>query len=248
VPKTSTRTITLKGRDVTYRVRRSTRAKRPSLRADPANGITVVVPDGASVDIPGILRDKASWVLKYDDKMKRVGEEIPDRSFEDGATFPILGRERTIRVRDVPESFLDGDSLLEGDEIVLSRDRVEADGLHDALERLFRSTARALFTRRVQTFAEEMNVTFGRIQIRNQKTRWGSYSSGTGTLSLNYRLLMAPPEIVDYILIHELAHVKQPNHSSNFWDLVEKYDPDYREKEAWLDRRGHTLVFDGRHL
>jgi len=93
-----------------------------------------------------------------------------------------------------------------------------------------------------------MGVSYDSLQIRNQKTRWGSYSPRTGTLSMNYRLLMAPPSIVDYVIIHELAHVRHADHSPRFWRVVEQYDPAYREKETWLDEHGPTLIFDGRHL
>jgi hypothetical protein len=88
-----------------------------------------------------------------------------------------------------------------------------------------------------------MGVRHEQIQIRNQKTRWGSYSPKTGTLSLNFRLLMAPEEIIDYVLVHELAHAEHPNHGPRFWRLVEQYVPDYEAKNEWLKENGPRLVF-----
>jgi hypothetical protein len=240
-------TITLGGRTVTYRVRRSARAKHPSLRARPS-GITVVLPRRTTVNAADILRQKASWVLKYDEQMRHVRQRMPQRSFEPGASFPILGRDRSVRVADTPASYVSGATLLDGDQLVLSRNRVNASSLHEELEHLYRETARDHFSARAKHFGDLMQVTYGRIQIRNQKTRWGSFTPKTGTLSMNYRLLMAPPEVVDYIVVHELAHAVHPNHSADFWALVETYDPSFREKEAWLDTHGATLIFDGRHL
>jgi predicted metal-dependent hydrolase len=86
---------------------------------------------------------------------------------------------------------------------------------------------------------------YEQIQIRNQKTCWGSYSQRTGTLSLNFRLLMAPPDIVDYVMVHELAHAEHPNHGARFWRLVEQHVPDYEEKDEWLKENGTRLLFDG---
>ena len=86
---------------------------------------------------------------------------------------------------------------------------------------------------RVAHFAPLVGVTYGRITIRNQRTRWGSCSS-QGNLNFNNRLLFVPEELVDYVVVHELAHRKEMNHSKAFWDVVEKYMPDYKERRAKL--------------
>ena len=96
---------------------------------------------------------------------------------------------------------------------------------------------------RIQTFIEEkvshyasvMGVSYGRITMRNQKTRWGSCSS-EGNLNFNCRLLFVPDRIVDYVVIHELAHRRFMNHSKAFWKEVEKYMPDYKEQKKLLSR------------
>ncbi|PEN14658.1 metal-dependent hydrolase [Longibacter salinarum] len=244
---TSTESMTLCGREITYRVRRSKRAKRVRIRAN-LKGITVVLPHRASVDPAVILQRKASWVQKHLDKFARLRDRLPVRTFEPGAVFPLLGRDRTVRVEPCDQSHVSGDTLLDGDSLVLCRDRVQATSVHAELEHLYRETARAHYADRAQHFGSVMGLTYDRLQIRNQKTRWGSYSPRTGTLSMNYRLLMAPPAIVDYVIVHELAHVLHANHSAKFWRVVERYDPTYREKERWLDEHGPTLIFDGRHV
>jgi predicted metal-dependent hydrolase len=91
-----------------------------------------------------------------------------------------------------------------------------------------------------------MGATYEQIQIRNQKTRWGSYSPRTGALSLNFRLLMAPPEVIDYVIVHELAHAEHPNHGRKFWRLVRGHVPGYEKLDDWLEENGHLLVFDAR--
>ena len=89
-----------------------------------------------------------------------------------------------------------------------------------------------------------MGVDCAQIQIRNQRTRWGSFSQRTGTLSLNFRLLMAPPDVIDYVIVHELAHADHPNHGSRFWRLVERHVPDYGAKNEWLKENGTLLIFN----
>ena len=101
--------------------------------------------------------------------------------------------------------------------------------------------ALALLPPRVEHFARRLGVTYGRITIRNQKTRWGSCSS-KGKLNFNCLLTLCPPEAVDYVVIHELCHRKEMNHSPRFWALVEKEMPDYRRWRDWLKTHGQGLI------
>ncbi|MCR5769956.1 MAG: M48 family metallopeptidase [Butyrivibrio sp.] len=90
-------------------------------------------------------------------------------------------------------------------------------------------------------YAGKMNVTYGKITIRHQKTRWGSCSS-TGNLSFNCMLMKTPRPIQEYVVVHELAHRVEMNHSERFWKVVEKYMPDYRERRKWLKENGSHLI------
>jgi predicted metal-dependent hydrolase len=87
-----------------------------------------------------------------------------------------------------------------------------------------------------------MDVEYEQIEVRNQRTKWGSCST-TGTLGLNWRLMMAPPEVVDYIVIHELAHLRESNHNDAFWSLVADYDPEYQDHAEWLEEHSTQLIF-----
>lgn len=93
---------------------------------------------------------------------------------------------------------------------------------------------------RVEYFAEMMNVTYGRITIREQKTRWGSCSSEKN-LNFNWKLILAPPEVLDYVVVHELCHLKEMNHSKAFWDEVGKVMPEYETYKLWLKENGWKL-------
>lgn len=93
----------------------------------------------------------------------------------------------------------------------------------------------------LRLFAPQMGVTYGRVTIRCQKTRWGSCSSA-GNLNFNCLLALAPREVLDYVVVHELAHRRHMDHSESFWREVERILPDYRERRAWLTRNGGALL------
>ena len=94
---------------------------------------------------------------------------------------------------------------------------------------------------RVQYFAPLVGVDYGRISIRSQKTRWGSCSTA-GNLNFNCLLLLAPPEVLDYVVVHELCHRKEMNHSPRFWAEVGRVLPDYKASKKWLRENGNRLM------
>lgn len=111
------------------------------------------------------------------------------------------------------------------------------------LEAIYRNAAREYFPKRVSHYAHMLGVTYGKMSIRDQKTRWGSCSS-EGNLSFNWRLILAPPDVLDYVVIHELCHRKEMNHSKEFWALVESLMPHYKECRKWLKKNGRDLTPD----
>lgn len=117
--------------------------------------------------------------------------------------------------------------------------RQEKREMPEAEKKYYRNLAREVLGARTGYYARKMGVTYGRISIREQKTRWGSCSSA-GNLNFNWKLVLMPPELLDYVVVHELAHRKEMNHSPRFWAIVEKELPDYcnrREKLKILGRR-----------
>ena len=109
-----------------------------------------------------------------------------------------------------------------------------------ALEKRYRDAAKEYIPKRVEYYHSLTGGNYEKITIRDQKPRWGSCSSN-GTLSFNYRLMLAPPRVLDYVVVHELCHLTHMNHSPAFWDMVASILPEYKEYRKWLTDNGHTL-------
>ena len=105
----------------------------------------------------------------------------------------------------------------------------------------FKKQARKVISERVAFYAQKMGVSYGKITIRHQRTRWGSCTS-KGNLNFNCLLVCAPPEVLDYVVVHELCHRKHLNHSKAFWQAVETVLPDYKNRKNWLKEQGRGLI------
>ncbi|MCQ4334311.1 M48 family metallopeptidase [Natronomonas sp. F2-12] len=233
--ETQQRVVDLLGDSVEYDLSRSSDATKPRIDVD-IHGVTVVVPESTEIHPAELLKENAAWVIEKKQRYDTYREQIPNREYTEGAVFPYLGEECEIIVETRSSSDVDDGTLR------LAQHHVEETSIKRALETLYRRKAREMFEKQAEYYAKAMGVEYGQIHIRNQKTKWGSCST-SGTLSLNWRLMMAPQEIVDYIVIHELAHLQEPNHDDSFWSLVAEYDPEYEAHSRWLEEHSTELIF-----
>ena len=116
----------------------------------------------------------------------------------------------------------------------------------EIIEKRYKKNARVLFTQRVAFYHAITGGNYTSITIRDQKSRWGSCSS-RGTLSFNYRLVFAPPKVLDYVVVHELCHLTHMNHSKDFWNMVAEVMPEYKQYKNWLKEHGQELTLE-KHL
>lgn len=227
--------VKLLGQSVKYELRQSDDATKPRIDVD-IHGVTVVIPSSHELHPEELLKDNAAWVIEKQEKYETYREEIPEREFDEGAMFPYLGEEYQIVVERRSSSQIVKNALR------LAEHHVNQTSIKRALETLYRRKARERFEKRAEHYAEKMNVEYDKIQIRNQRTKFGSCST-TGTISLNWRLMMGPSEIVDYVIVHELAHLREQNHGKDFWSLVAEYDQNYENHSRWLDENSAQLIF-----
>ena len=233
--QTSKRTTTLAGEEVTYEVSRSDDATQPRIDAG-IDGITVVLPTTVEENPETILAENAGWVIEKKTKFERYRNELPERTFEAGELFPYLGEDYELVVEPRRKS-----EVVDG-KIRLRQSAVDQSSVERALRNFYRRQAREYLSERLDHYAEEMELEYDSVEIRNQRTRWGSCSTN-GTISLNWRLLMAPTDVIDYVIVHELAHLQEPNHTEAFWSIVAQQIPEYETYSDWLEENSTQLVF-----
>ena len=211
-----------------YTVTRSPRARRVRVRVEDDGGVAVTLPRRAPLRAADdAVRELAPWIARRRAALERAREDL-DRL---PGTVPYLGQTLTLVVepgrRQVHRR---GDTLLvpDGDP-------------REALERWYRRMARVEIAPRLDAAVAALGTRYSALTIRNQRTRWGSCSS-TGAMSFNWRLLLAPEDVLDYVVWHEACHLLAMDHSPRFWALVEQHVPGFREPQRWLRRHGATLV------
>jgi predicted metal-dependent hydrolase len=223
------RMIELGGREVALVVRRSPRARRLSLRIPGRDDSVELVlpPRAAESDGLAFLQSRADWVLE---RLGRMPTRVP---FSDGAVLPLGGTPHLLRhvgLRGTPVR-------VEGGEILVA-------GPPEHMARRVGNWLRAEAKRRIEPTAHRMAARIGhevtRVTVRDQKSRWGSCARG-GRLSFNWRLLLAPQWVLDYVIAHEVAHLAEPNHSPAFWAVVARLNPDAKAGRAWLRQQGMEL-------
>ncbi len=208
------------------------RARRYVLRVRPDGSVRVTVPRGGSrAEAVRFLERHAAWVQRERSRL-RAAHGTPE--WTDGSTLLLRGEHVTIRVEDAGASR----SARCGDRSV--RIPPSAHDLRPFIEADLRALARAEIAPRLQQLAALHALTVNGIAIRNQRSRWGSCSA-SGRIALNFRLVQMPRAVSDYILLHELMHLQEQNHSRRFWRLVERVCPGFRAAERWLKTEGKAL-------
>lgn len=223
------RRIDLAGRDVALTIRRSARAKRLGLRIAGHDGSVVLVLPRGVAEAQGMkfLTGRADWVL---DRLNEVPERVP---FADGAVLPLGGEPHVVR----------HDRAARG-AVFVSELEIVVSGAPEHLPRRLGDWLRAESKRRIAPLAHAKAGRIGRrvtrITVRDQKSRWGSCAAG-GRLSFNWRLVLAPAPVLDYVVAHEVAHLAEANHSPAFWRVVDRLTGDRGAARAWLRRHGALL-------
>lgn len=225
---TETVDLDLGGRSVQVAVKRSALARRISLRIDPARGAVLMLPIKARLaEGERFLLAHRVWLAE---RLARLPGPV---ALADGATVPLLGVPHP--VRHVPGArrgvwVEDGEILVSG--LPEHVGRRTADFL--------KTEAKRLIAPRAQDMAARLGRKTGRITVKDTKSRWGSCSS-TGDLAFSWRLVLAPEQILDYVVAHEVAHLVQMNHSPAFWAVVESLVGDHRPARRWLKINGAGL-------
>jgi predicted metal-dependent hydrolase len=213
---------------IPHRVRRVQRARRVKVRVDPHHGVEVLLPPRAPLRAADdALTELAPWIERELERLALARERHAP-----AGTLPYLDERLTLR----PEA---GRTRAHRDGEVL---RVPAgEAAASAIERWYRRAARIEIGARLDAATALAGTPYRSLAIRNQRSRWASCASG-GAMSFNWRLLLAPERVLDYVVWHEVCHLRHANHSPAFWALLESRCPDWREPARWLRENGPALV------
>lgn len=232
--------IILNGSLVPYTIRRSSRAKNLRLQVCLDTCTLEVVAPGAFnlAGLKVILLEKKEWILEKLEAAQRLAAARQANQAQGHSIF-YRGRQYLVEAR--VESGSTGKVEVEEDRLLVVVPPGLEGNVAAVLERWLRQMARLLVNQRIRVMNEKCKLPFNRVFIKGQKTRWGSCSQQKN-LNFNWRLVMAPLPVLDYIVAHELAHLVEMNHSKKFWDLVEQIYPNYKVQKAWLKKNGRLLT------
>jgi hypothetical protein len=220
----SPESVTIAGRAYKVVIARHRRARRYVLRVNDDDSLRLTVPRGAS--IAGGLRfaiTQEKWIGR--ERQRRAASLEPWR---DGTTIWFRGEQVCLRVT--------------RDDIAWAGESVAASGdVRSAVEAHIIQLASEELPSRCLALARECRLSLARVSVRNQRSRWGACSTRR-VITLNWRLLQMPPRVTDYVILHELMHLKQPNHSRRFWREVDGVCSWWREAERWLRKHGRELL------
>lgn len=179
--------------------------------------------------VESFLEEKSEWIRKHMEQIREEKEQYTERKFREGEVYFYLGKPYNLRFAGKTKDTV----WLCGNEIFMDENVSGEKRRRDELEKWYRKQAKKRIPDRTRCYAEITGESPNRIIVKNQKKRWGSCSS-LKNLNFNWKLIMLPQEIIDYVIIHELCHLKEMNHSKRFWQHVEEIMPDYRERRKWL--------------
>jgi len=218
--------------EVAWRVRASERARRLAVRVLPGGFVEIVVPRGTRPRaVEQFVTRHRRWIERTLDQYRPAGSAASDQ-LPERLHFAATGRSYDLRY----SGGTGAPRLAPGeDSITISGATDRPVRLRHALQRFTMREAHATLGPWLGQLSAETGLKFARLQIRRQRTRWGSCSP-SGTISLNACLMFQPPPVVNYLLVHELAHTRHMNHSRRFWRLVERFEPRWRELDAALTR------------
>jgi len=223
--------------NLSVEVVRTKRRKTASIKVIDG-AVQAIVPDQLSdARVEGLIQKRTPWIRK---KLREQSQRVTPKPKEyvNGENFTYLGRNCRLKV----SRGTDREVKLKGGYLEVGLPKKPKDGdIRCALVEWYEQHALERLTEKTNRYAGIMGVTPNSISVRDYKARWGSCSS-KGEISYNWRIIIAPHQIVDYVVVHELCHLTHPNHSPAYWKSVKRVVPDYQVCRKWLRGQGETLV------
>lgn len=230
--------MTRQYKDITYELRRS-RRKTASIYIERNGSVSVIVPEHLSDQkVEQVLASKRKQIYKGLAEWESLNTRRYEREFVNGESFLYLGRQyrlRLVETQDEPLKLTQGYFNLRA-----KTSPVPLASARSLFRTFYRVQGQAWLTRRIAHFAARMGLAVPAVKVLELRNHWASCSA-RGAINVNWRTMMAPPTVIDYILVHELTHLSYSTHTAAFWGAVDRVLPDYRERRAWLREHGAEL-------
>lgn len=228
---------------IPYKERRSVNYRRITLSIL-ADHVRISAPKDVSVkQLNELLSAKQEWILTQW-LAARETLQSSQRQYIDGAQFPYQGQSLKLNLKRHDCQIIQ--VSLEGQELVVNLPynfslEQGLGNIQDSIMAWYKIQAHRVLKHKLDEQAKKMKVSYQNFRLKDQKTRWGSCSS-QGNINLNWRIIMAPEEVIDYLIVHELAHLTHPNHSEKFWQRVRTFIPEYVRWRNWLKKHGQKML------
>ena len=222
--------------DIPIQVQKSQRRKTAEIEVNRGT-VRVLIPDNLPDErLHDLLSKRISWIK---DKIRKQAEvQVPaPKEYVSGESFTYLGRNYRLKVVQSKEENV---RLLAGRFVVETPDLSDHGKIHDQLQLWYWRHATKRMTEKVLRFSKSLGVEPRSIAIKDYQARWGSCTS-QGDIFFNWKIIIAPHRIVDYVVVHELSHLVRHDHSPEFWRSVKRLVPDYQSEKQWLKDYGHLL-------
>jgi predicted metal-dependent hydrolase len=231
-------TIQYGNKIIQFDIKKGKRKKTVAIHVHPTTKVTVLSPQQLDEEkIRMILQKRAKWIIERQEQIKNHRDLNPVKEFISGESFPYLGRHYRLKVI---KSFTDSEGTCR---LVNGRFLVEVNGnrggeidrvaVKRRLINWYLEHAKEKIRERVDRFAQQIGRWPANIEVKNQERRWGSWSH-KGNIRFNWKIIMAPISVMDYVIVHELCHLIHSHHSTEFWQKVQSIIPDYKKKRDWL--------------
>jgi len=210
--------------------------------------ISIKAPDIITVRAPIYLseeqveksvRNKSKWIMEKLEILSKVDITPIKKEYVEGEEFMYRGENYLLRTV-IDEKLKKPEVKLYEDKLIITMPRQDKQTIKDAIWSWYKQEAKMTIADRVEYYSRYFNLKPNNIKIKAQKARWGSCTY-KNDLAFNYKLIMAPPHVLDYVVVHEMCHMEHKDHSKNFWNRVSSIMPDYKDRRKWLKENGFII-------
>lgn len=231
-------------KQIGFKIKTSNKRKTIGIMVDTDSSVTVTAPVTLKDEtLKKVIQKKARWILEKQRHFNEARALFPIKEFVSGEEILFLGKRYRLKIianGAKPEIRREGRRLYVGISHIISP-KQQKGKVRKLIADWYQSQANEVIKTRVSRLWPKVGIQPKAIKVKHQEKRWGSCSKA-GVLRFNWKIVMAPASIVDYVAVHELCHLKFQNHSYAFWELVASVLPDYRERREWLKRNAPTLT------